>query len=498
MARSNQLTVEKKMKSRVMTQALSTLLLAGISISAATAAHPYGWYIGAGAGQSLATIDEKRIRDDLMASGFTIRGFSEDDRAFGYKFLGGYRFNQYLALEGGYFDLGEFDFRATTTPDGSYRGKLEFDGWNLDLLGMLPVSERGAFFGRVGAHHSKASASFAGTGAVAPRRSGASERATDYKFGLGYQYSLTDALGLRLEAERYRMGDAVGNDGDIDLISAGLIYHFQQPAPVPAPRAQAPVAPPAVPALVTVPLPVGAEEYCSLLDIQFEVARDAIQRAEQEKLAVLATFLQRYPETTAVIEGHTDNVGSPESNRQLSRARADSVVSYLVSEHQIDRSRLQAVGLGESRPIADNSTEAGKLANRRIGAIIGCASDIAGLEPLAARMTLAMQIEFDSNSAVIKRQYHDGLATVAKFLVANPRVTATMEGHTDNASPDRAQALSRERAQSVADYLMQNFDIDRSRLNVQGYGVTRRFNYNTSAEGRQENRRVNIVFSYPN
>lgn len=88
MARSNQLTVEKKMKSRVMTQALSTLLLAGISISAATAAHPYGWYIGAGAGQSLATIDEKRIRDDLMASGFTIRGFSEDDRAFGYKFLG--------------------------------------------------------------------------------------------------------------------------------------------------------------------------------------------------------------------------------------------------------------------------------------------------------------------------------------------------------------------------------------------------------------------------
>lgn len=156
---------------------------------------------------------------------------------------GGYRFNQYLALEGGYFDLGEFDFRATTTPDGSYRGKLEFDGWNLDLLGMLPVSERGAFFGRVGAHHSKASASFAGTGAVAPRRSGASERATDYKFGLGYQYSLTDALGLRLEAERYRMGDAVGNDGDIDLISAGLIYHFQQPAPVPAPRAQAPVAP---------------------------------------------------------------------------------------------------------------------------------------------------------------------------------------------------------------------------------------------------------------
>ncbi|MEX1237139.1 MAG: OmpA family protein, partial [Pseudomonadales bacterium] len=71
------------------------------------------------------------------------------------------------------------------------------------------------------------------------------------------------------------------------------------------------------------------------------------------------------------------------------------------------------------------------------------------------------------------------------------------EGHTDNASPDVAQKVSRQRAQSVADYLVNRFGVDRSRLNVEGFGGTRRFSYNTSAEARQDNRRVNIILSYP-
>jgi len=494
---TRQLSVEAIMKSNTLKRAISALALAGMTLPAA-AAQPSGWYIGAGAGESRVNIDEKDITADLLASGFTTTSFKEGDRELGYKFLAGYRFNDYFALEGGYFDLGKFDYRATTVPDGTLRGSLEFEGWNLDLLGMLPISERASVFARVGAHRSKAKASFAGTGLVNVFIPSASFKATDYKVGVGYQYSFTDALGLRVEAERYRMDDAVGNKGDIDLFSFGLVYHFL-PATV-APRAQTPTTPPppAKPVLLVVPLPAATQEYCSLLDIQFEIARNEIQLADREKLAVLATFLQRYPETTAVIEGHTDNVGSSERNLQLSRDRAQSVVNYLVSEHRIDRSRLRPEGFGSTRPIATNSTEAGMRANRRIGAIIGCASDIAGLQLLDARMTLAMHIEFDNNSATIGRDYHDQLASVAEFLEANPSVTATMEGHTDNSSPDMAQRISRQRAQSVADYLVQNFDIDRSRLNVQGFGTTRRFNYNTSAEGRQENRRVNIILSYPN
>lgn len=483
------------MKSNKLKWTISALVLAGMTFPAA-AAQPSGWYIGAGGGESRAKIAEEEITADLLTSGFTTSSFKEGDSELAYKFFAGYRFNDYFALEGGYFDLGKFDYRATTVPEGTLRGDLAFEGWNLDLIGMLPVSERASLFARVGAHRSKSKASFAGTGAVNVLIPSASFKATDYKLGVGYQYSFTDALGLRVEAERYRMDDAVGNKGDIDVFSLGLVYHFLPAAP--AARAQAPAAPPPTePVLVQAPLPAATAEYCSLLDIQFEIARDEIQLADQEKIAVLATFLQRYPETTAVIEGHTDNVGSAERNLQLSRDRAQSVVNYLVSEHRIDHARLRAQGLGSTRPIATNSTEAGKRANRRIGAVIGCASDIAGLEPLDARMTLALHLEFDSNSATISRRYDDELASVADFLEANPNVTAAVEGHTDNSSPDMAQTISRQRAQSVADYLVGNFDIDRSRLSVQGFGVTRRFNYNTSAEGRQENRRVNIIINYP-
>jgi OOP family OmpA-OmpF porin len=494
------------MNSQRLKWAISTLALAGLALPAA-ADDPSHWYLGAGFGQSQADIAEKEIRADLLASGLTTSEFADDESDFGYKLFAGYQFNRHFALEGGYFDLGRFDYTATTIPAGTLSGELEFKGVFLDLLGMLPFSERAALFARIGAQRGETDVAFAGTGAVSVLSPDASETDINYKFGVGFQYSVTDALGLRLEAERYRIDDAIGNDGDLDLISAGFVYRFAGRAVAPAPRAQAPVAPRAQapasppasePALVVVPLPTATEEYCSLLDIQFEINQDEIQREERERLEVVGTFLEKYPETSAVIEGHTDDVGSDASNLQLSQRRAESVVDYLVSEHRIDRSRLVARGYGESRPIADNATEAGKRANRRIGTVIGCANDIEGLKPLPARMTLAMLIEFDTDDATIKREYRDQLARLARFLNENPTLTATMEGHADNTSPDRAQEISRQRAQSVASYLVDEFGVNPSRLTVQGYGQTRRFTYNTSAEGRQENRRVNIILGYPN
>jgi OOP family OmpA-OmpF porin len=87
---------------------------------------------------------------------------------------------------------------------------------------------------------------------------------------------------------------------------------------------------------------------------------------------------------------------------------------------------------------------------------------------------------------------------VADFLKANPTVTASVEGHTGNlqTTPALAMEISRRRAQNVVNYLVDHFGIDRSRLKAQGFGDNRRFAYNTSAEGEQENRRVNLIFNY--
>jgi OOP family OmpA-OmpF porin len=210
--------------------------------------------------------------------------------------------------------------------------------------------------------------------------------------------------------------------------------------------------------------------------------------------------MTKYPATSAVIEGHSDNVGAAEHNLNLSKARAQSVVAYLTNTLHIDASRLSSVGYGDTRPIADNGTEEGKRQNRRIDAVIACVTDVAGLNVAPARMTMALSVEFDQNKAEVKPEFDGELNKVAVYMKANPTCTATVEGHTGNlqATPALAMEISRRRAQNVVNYLVDHQGIDRSRLTAAGFGDNRRFAYNTSKEGELENRRVNVIINYHN
>jgi outer membrane protein OmpA-like peptidoglycan-associated protein len=87
-------------------------------------------------------------------------------------------------------------------------------------------------------------------------------------------------------------------------------------------------------------------------------------------LGKLAEFLNKHPERTAAIEGHTDNIGNDSFNQALSQRRADAVKSYLVAREGISSFRLTASGKGESSPIADNATSKGRQQNRRVEVII--------------------------------------------------------------------------------------------------------------------------------
>ena len=79
--------------------------------------------------------------------------------------------------------------------------------------------------------------------------------------------------------------------------------------------------------------------------------------------------MKRYPDLSMEIAAHTDNMGSFEYNMNLSQRRAQSMVDYLV-ERGIAAERLIGKGYGESRPIASNTTEEGKMLNRRVEFII--------------------------------------------------------------------------------------------------------------------------------
>jgi len=464
------------------------------------------WYGGLNAGQSRAKIDDPRISAQLLNSGLATSSIVNDERDPAYKLFGGYQYNRMFALEAGYFDLGQFGYTATTVPTGTQVGKIKLKGVNLDLVGFLPLTEQFSAFGRVGVNYAQAKDNFTATGAVAaPTNANPSKSAANYKAGMGLQYDFTDAVGMRLEAERYRINDAVGRNGDVNMYSLGLVYRFREKKSAPV-AAMAPVAVAEPARVVIVPVKVKTQEYCSILDIQFEIKNDDIQREDKEKLAVLGAFMKKYPDTTAVIEGFTDDVGALDYNQKLSQRRAQSVVSYLMDEHHISSTRLTAIGYGETRPIADNSTRAGHQANRRISAVIACVTDIANLKVSPARMTMAMEIGFDPYMAEIQPQYRDGLAEVAKFMRANPSVDAIVEGHDAKSvgtGPNRdwitaaeSMKISQQRAQAVVNYLADKEGISRARFSTASYGANRRVSYGTSLEGQQENRRANIIFDY--
>jgi OOP family OmpA-OmpF porin len=479
--------------------------LAAVNSPVAVAADD-NWYLGGSIGQSRSQNSHSRITGQL--GGATVNSINDDSTDLGYKLFGGKKFNKNFAIEGGYFDLGKFGFTANTTPAGTFAGTIKLKGVNVDGLGILPITDKFSAFGRLGLQYAQAKDSFTGTGpgaSVAAANPSPSKSAVNYKLGLGVQYDFTPSLGVRGEWERYRINDAVGNKGDIDMYLVGLVYTFgkeEKRAPRAEPAYVAPVAVAAAPAPAPEPVlvivPVVTQQYCSILDIQFEINANTVQRESEEKIDKVGLFMKKYPKTTAVIEGHTDEVGTAAENMKLSERRAEGVVTYL-AEHGIARSRLKSVGYGETRPIGDNRTQVGKRLNRRINAVIACATDIEGIAPIPERITMAMELEFDRNSAAVRPQYREELRKVANFMKANPRVTATVEGHTGNLQTTRAQAMeiSQRRAQNVTNYLVTEFGIARSRLTAEGFGQTRRFAYNTSLEGQQENRRVNIILDFP-
>ena len=222
-----------------------------------------GWYMGGSIGRTTQDADNAAITNGLAAQGLTTTSIDSDDRDRGYKVFGGYQLNRNFAIEGGYFDLGSFGYTAQTAPLGSQSGDVRYKGVNLDLVGILPITDKFSAIGRVGVTSAKASGSYGATGAAGLPYGSAShsERSTNPKVGVGLMYDFTPSLGVRVEAERYRVKDPFSNRNHVDMMSVGLVYRFggapvrtAQAAPAPAYVAPAPapapvyVAPPPAPA----------------------------------------------------------------------------------------------------------------------------------------------------------------------------------------------------------------------------------------------------------
>lgn len=117
------------------------------------------------------------------------------------------------------------------------------------------------------------------------------------------------------------------------------------------------------------PDPRDVARALSIQVINFEVDKAVIPDVNQAFLDRAAKIIEEVPDANLMIIGHTDSQASDAYNMELSRERADSVKAYLVSQG-IDESKLSTKGMGETDPIADNSTEQGRFRNRRIEFVV--------------------------------------------------------------------------------------------------------------------------------
>ncbi len=341
--------------------ALASLLVSLLAVPAFAQESSY-YYGGLSAGVSRARIDDERITANLLSNGLSTSAMELDERSGAFKVFGGYQFNQHLGLEAGYFNLGKFGFNSTTVPAGSLDGRMKVQGLNLDVVGTLPLTERLAASARAGVQYASVRNNFRGTGAVSVADPSPSDRAANYKVGVGLQYAFSPSFMLRGEAERYRIDDAVGNKGDVNVFLVSMVIPFGR-SPAPAPRAAvapvyvAPAAAPAPPPAI-VPAPVepvavapAPRRVSFSADSLFSFDAFAIR---PEGKAALDTFARQLADTrfdVIKVEGHTDRLGSQAYNQRLSSRRAESVKAYLVTSGGLDPARISTVGKSNAEPI---------------------------------------------------------------------------------------------------------------------------------------------------
>jgi OOP family OmpA-OmpF porin len=137
-------------------------------------------------------------------------------------------------------------------------------------------------------------------------------------------------------------------------------------APIVPPRASVPPPPPACPDVPT-GTRVGPLGCPCELTVQLQFKSDSAELTDEDKarLDKAAETLQRLHWISGTIEGYTDATGKVDYNQKLSEQRATTVRNYLLSKGVGDE-RMTVVGYGETKPIADNATEEGRLQNRRV------------------------------------------------------------------------------------------------------------------------------------
>lgn len=194
------------------------------------------WYIGAGLGRTVASIPEQTI-DGInstlsAANGAAFSVIDKNKHSVGAKFLLGYSFNHYIAVEGGYAALGQssvnMDFRSGLSSVGRFNMIYKRMAAFIDAVGLLPVNDKWSFIGRVGVSYNRVTADINGSPITLIIESAdKSKGKVREKFGAGIDYNVNPAFTVRTEWEHYKMPDPLSDQlFNVDAATLSLLYHF--------------------------------------------------------------------------------------------------------------------------------------------------------------------------------------------------------------------------------------------------------------------------------
>lgn len=314
--------------------------LAGFATVAQAAPQDNTWYVGGKLGWS------SYHDTGFYGNGYDSRignGPTRSDQLGAGAFLG-YQANPYLGFELGYDWLGRMAYKGSVD-----NGAFKAQGVSLAAKLSYPLTDDLDIYTRLGGMVWRADSD-------ANYNNGAGGRLSDHDTGiaplaaLGFEYAITQDWATRLEYQWVNnIGDAstVGARPDNGLLSVGVSYRFGQGAPAPV------VAPAPAPAPV-----VQTKHFTLRSDVLFTFNKSTLKPEGQQALDQLYSQLSSMDpkDGSVVVLGYTDRIGSEQYNLKLSQARAQSVVTYLISKG-IPSDKISARGMGESNPVTGNTCD---------------------------------------------------------------------------------------------------------------------------------------------
>ena len=185
------------------------------------------------------------------------------------------------------------------------------------------------------------------------------DRTEHLQAGLGISGTLSDSLELRLGYQHFfDFGDESYED---DAVTIGLNWHFGKAKTVAAAKPEAQPE--------SVPVKKEVVDTFELL-VQFDFDKSDIKSVYKPQFEEIARVLKESPEVSMTVEGHTCSIGTEQYNQGLSERRSEAVKKMFIQDYGFSPDRISIEGYGETRPVADNNTQAGREKNRRAIAVI--------------------------------------------------------------------------------------------------------------------------------